>query len=158
MRLFFLLGILCTATGIACAGTASGWQSFGFDGNGFQKGIAGGAIQIRDGYLPVPAAAGAPREDQLPKGTGAIALFCYMQSAGGKLKPHASVIPMGGVAITLNGHSLTVAGRTDENGYLILALPAGSYDVRLYGFSKKVTVEIAKTALVAMRGGKRMVD
>jgi hypothetical protein len=66
--------------------------------------------------------------------------------------------PMAGIAITVHTKSLTIAGRTDANGYLILALPPGSYEVQLIGSTKKVTVEVAKTALVAMRGGKRMVD
>ncbi len=158
MRLFFLLGMLCGAPGLALAGAASGWQTLGFDGNLFQKGAAAGAIQVRDGYLPVPASAGAPREDQLPKGTGALAVLCFVQGAGGKLKPQPGVLPMAGVAVTLSGHALTVVGRTDADGYLILALPPGSYEARLLGFSKKLTVEMGKTALVAIRGGKRMGD
>jgi hypothetical protein len=159
MKLLFLLGVLCTATGLASAGTANGWQSFGFDGNAFQKGIAGGAIQVKDGYLPISTPGEAPRADQLPSGTGALAVLCYSQSSGGKLSSqHPPMAPMAGIAITVHTKSLTIAGRTDANGYLILALPPGSYEVQLIGSTKKVTVEVAKTALVAMRGGKRMVD
>ena len=158
MRMLFLLGIFLTASGLSVAGAASSWQTFGFDGKAFQKGAGGGAIQVRDGYLPVPAGATAPRGEPLPNGTGALALLCFLQSSGGKLKPQASISPMAGVAVTVTGNSQTRAGRTDASGYLILALPPGSYEVHLFGFSKKVSVEIGKTALVAMRGGKRMVD
>ncbi|HBG07626.1 MAG TPA: hypothetical protein DDY22_19230 [Geobacter sp.] len=158
MRLLLLLGIFFTATGFSCAGAASDWQSFGFDGNGFVKGAASAAIRVRDGYLPVPADALAPREDQLPEGTGAVALLCFQQRSGGKLKSQSAVAPMAGVAVTVTGNSLTLAARSDASGYLILALTPGSYDFRLFGLSKKVAVEHGKTALVAMRGGKRMVD
>jgi len=158
MRLLLLLGLLCTTTGMGFAGAASSWQSFGFDGSRFVKGAEPGAILIRDGYLPVPAAAKAPREDPLPADTGALAVFCFQQSSGGKLKPQAGFAPMPGVAVTLSGKSLTLAARSDASGYLILALPPGSYEMQLSGFSKKVTVEGRKTALAALRGGKRMVD
>ena len=158
MRLFFLLGMLCSAPVLAVAG-ASGWQLLGFDGNTFQKGAADGAIQVRDGYLPVPAAAGTPPDDKLPDGTGALALLCFLQSSGGKLAlPQPTVTPLAGVAVTLSAKALTVAGRTDASGYLILALPPGSYQAHLLGFSQKVSVQTGKTALVAIRGAKRMVD
>ena len=157
MRLIVLLGFLLTASGASLADAASDWQTLGFDGNGFLKGASAAAISVRDGYLPV-AGTGAPREDRLPGGTGALAVFCYLQSAGGRLQPQAAFAPIPAVAVTVAGKTLTVAGRTDTGGYLILALPSGSYEVRLLGFSRKVTVETGKTALVGIRGGKRMVD
>jgi len=158
MRLLFLLGVFLTASGLAGACAASSWQTLAFDGNVFAKGSGSGAIMVRDGYLPVPAGTAAPREDQLPEGTGAVAVFCYQQRSGGKLRPLGGLAPMAEVVITVNGTSLKLAARTDASGYLILALPPGSYDVGLFGLSKKVTVEGGKTALVALRGGKRMVD
>ena len=158
MRLLILLGILCTVPGSVLAGGGSGWQSFGFDGSAFQKGAPAAAIWVRDGYLPVAGGATAAQEDQLPSGAGAVAVLGFLQSAGGKLRSHPSVVPLAGVAVTLTGNALTITGRTDASGYLILALPAGNYDARLLGFSKKVTVESGKTALVAIKGGKRMVD
>jgi hypothetical protein len=158
MKLFILLGLFLATSGVSSADAATAWQTLGFDGTGFQKGAAGGAILVRDGYLPVPAGAGAPHEDQLPGGTGAVAVFCFVQSSGGKLRLQAGFLPMGAAVVSVTGKSLTVAGRTDASGYLILALPPGSYDVRLFGFLHKVTVETGKTALVAIRGGKRMGD
>ena len=158
MRLLFLLGIFLAASGLAGACAASSWQTLTFNGNAFVKGSGSGAIMVRDGYLPEPAGAAAPREDQLPEGTGAVAVFCYQQRSGGKLRPQGGSAPMAGVVVAVKGTSWKLAARTDASGYLILALPPGSYDLGLFGLSKKVTVESGKTALVAMRGGKRMVD
>ena len=158
MRLLLLLGLLCTTPVLGLAGAASDWQSFSFDGSGFIKGAGPGTVLVRDGYLPVPAGAHAQREDQLPEGTGALALFCFQQHSGGKLRPQSGFAPMPGVAVTLMGNSVTLAARSDASGYLILALPPGSYELRLFGLSKKVVVKGRKTALVALRGGKRMVD
>ena len=157
MRLLFLLGLFFIWSGLGCAGAASGWQPFDFDGSGFVSSSGGGSIQIRDGYLPIPAGTAA-REDELPNGTGAVALLCFQQSSGGRLRPHPSIAPMPGVAVTVTGKKITLAARADASGYLVLALPPGTYDFRLFGFSKKVKVETGKTALVAIRGGKRMVD
>lgn len=158
MRLLLLLGICLAVFGLSCAEAASGWQSFGYEGNRFVKDSGGSAILVRDGYLPVPADALAPREDRLPKGTGAIALLCFQQSSGGKLRPRPSIAPLAGMAVTISRNSLTLAARTDASGYLVLALPPGSYRLQLLGFSKRVDVKVGKTALVALRGGKRMVD
>ena len=158
MRLMILLGMFLTASGLSSALAASSWQSVGFDGSGFQQGAVAGAILVRDGYLPVAKGAGQLLEDPLPGGTGAVALYCYLQSSGGKLRRHAGFLPIVGCAVTVGGQALTLAARSDENGYLILALPPGSYDLHLFGITRKVTVELGKTALVAIRGGKRMVD
>lgn len=155
MRLLLLLCMIVMACGPSYAGPA--WQTFVFDGNNFASGDGSRAIMTRDGYLPVPASA-APREDQLPDGTGAVAVLCYQQRSGGKLRSHAAIVPLAGGAVTIRGKSLTVAGRCDESGYLILALPPGTYQLQFARFTKTVTVEKGKTSLVAFRGSKRMVD
>jgi hypothetical protein len=154
-----ILSFICAVSGFGVAEAATTWQTFGFDGSAFRKGVGEAVIQVRDGYLPF-AGSGGVRNDQLPPGTGAVAVLAFVQSAGGKLAPHSrpTVIAITDVAVTLAAKSFHVAGRTDANGYLIMALPPGSYDVRLLGFSQKVTVDGGKTALVAIRGGKRMVD
>ena len=136
------------------------WQMYSFNGKDFSKAEIPGtaAIALRDGYLPVVVTDDTPREDRLPKGTGSLALFCFIQSAGGKLKPQRGFIPMGGVVVEVVGKGLNLAGRTDSAGYIILALPPGDYEVRVSSFSRKVRVEKGKNVLVAIRGGKRMVD
>jgi hypothetical protein len=155
MRLLFLLGIFLSTTAFGAAG---GWHSFRFDGSGFAEGSGKGAILVRDGYLPVQAADGAPREDPLPAGTGAVALLCYQQVSGGKLQSQAGYRAIPGAALSVHGAAVTLAARVDAGGYLILALPAGSYEFKAFGFTKRVNVVQGKNALVSIRGGKRMVD
>jgi hypothetical protein len=158
MRLLLLLCVLFAGTGLCCAAQAGGWDSYLFDGAGFVKGSGSSAILTREGYLPVPAGGRAPAEEKLPAGTGAVAVLCFQQRSPGRLRMHPALAPLPGVAITLAGKHGSVVGRTDASGYLILALPSGNYEIRFLGFAQKVVVESGKTALVALRGGKRMVD
>ena len=136
------------------------WHVYSFNGKDFGEAEVPGtaAIALREGYLPAVASANAPREDRLPTATGGLALFCYIQSAGGKLKPQRGFIPMSGVVVEIAGKEFNLAARTDSAGYLILALPPGDYEVRIPNFSRKVRIEKGKNTLVAIRGGKRMVD
>lgn len=138
---------------------APGFRSFLFDGALFREARGPGAILVRDGMLPAAAEEGMAPEDPLPAGTGALALLCFRQSSGGKLKgSHAASRPMAGVAVSVQGTGFILAARTNAGGYLILALPAGSYRMKLAGFTKQVVIDAGKTVLVSLRGGKRMVD
>jgi len=158
MRLFIYAALLMVLLCVSPAWAGSpGAMSLLFDGTAFRESSAPGALLVRDGMLP-DSAGEAAREDPLPAGTGAVALLCYRQSAGGKLKSHGAVAPMAGVAVSVRGGGLVLAGRSDARGYLILALPPGSYQFKLFNFSKQVVVEPGKTALAFIRGGKRMVD
>jgi hypothetical protein len=160
MRL--LPGMLALLTVFCCSpfvrAEAPGFKSFLFDGASFKEAHGAGAILVRDGMLPALDEEGAVHEDPLPTGSGAVAVLCYRQSSGGKLKNHAAVQPMTGVAVSVRGTAFTLAARTGASGYLILALPAGSYRIQLMGFTKQIVIEAGKTALVPIRGGKRMVD
>lgn len=158
--LVFLSTLLEGALAVAAGEKPQLWHAYSFNGKDFGEAEVPGtaAIALREGYLPVVVTDNAPREDRLPKGTGSLALFCFIQSAGGKLKPQRGVIPMGGVVVEVVGKGLNLAARTDSAGYLILALPPGDYEVRMSSFSRKVRLEKGKNALVAIRGGKRMVD
>lgn len=157
-----LRGMLALLACLVCSGPVlagtEGVSSFQFDGSTFREGRAPGAILIKDGFLPLVAGEGGLREDPLPSGTGAVVLLCYRQVSGGKLGSHAGYAPMPAVAVVVSSASLALAARADANGYLILALPAGSYQLSLFGISKRVTIEKGKSALVSIRGGKRMVD
>lgn len=157
LRYLFALLILSLGFTPACAGI-SGFRSVLFDGTSFKESQGEGALLVRDGMLPVLAGEGAPHEDPLPAGTGGLAFFCYRQSSGGKLRKLPAVSPMAGVALTVRGNGSILATRTNSKGYAILALPAGTYQLQVFNFTKRVVVEPGKTALVAMRGGKRMVD
>lgn len=133
-----------------------------FDGRGF---VPGGAdsdvvILVRDGYLPVLRGEGesAP-EVALPAGMGAIAGICYIQTSGGKLAPHGGTAPAGGYRLEILGPDRQTRYTTaDRNGFFALPLPTGIYEVRGGGGPVQLMVTAGKTALVALRTGKRMVD
>jgi hypothetical protein len=156
--LLFVLSM--TPFGFASMTQAAG-NSYYFTGKEFLEGLSPGAVSVnvQDGYLPfVQAGEGIPRIAKLPEGTGGLALFCFVQSAGGKLKSGNGYLPISGAPVEIVGGGLKLAVRADENGYVVLALPPGQYEVRLPGFSRKVKLEKGRNALVAIRGGKRMVD
>ena len=156
----FLSITLSAAVLMANREKPSSWQIYSFNGKDFDEAEMPGtaAVALRDGYLPAVASGNTPREDRLPNGTGGLALFCYIQSAGGKLKPQRGFTPMSGVVVEIAGKEFNLAARTDSAGYLILALPPGDYEVRIPNFSRKVRIGKGKNTLVAIRGGKRMVD
>ena len=161
--LFLLLALVSgvTAMELSHPSTKTLWRPFHFDGSGFRPGTAAGmaTVLLRDGYLPFIQPNGEnPREEQLPEGTGALAGFCYLQAAGGKLQERSGHIPMAGLAVTLRGGAGQVAATTGAGGFFVIALPPGEYEVQAAGFARKVTVEKGKTSLIAIRGGKRMVD
>ena len=117
------------------------------------------SIFIQDGYLPfVQSGEEASRAARLPDGTGGLVLLCYVQSAGGKIKSSNSYLPIGGAPVEITGEMGRLAVRADQNGYVVLAIPSGLYEARLMGMSRKVKIEKGKNALLAIRGGKRMVD
>jgi hypothetical protein len=158
MRSLVLVGLLLCAAGLSCAGVTSTWQSVRFDDNGVAPATENGALQVRDGYLPRLADSKVQREDQLGEGMGALAIYCYQPQSGGKLKTQPRQAPLSGVAVIVTGGTQRFAARADAEGYLLLALPAGDYVVGISGITRNVRVESGKTASVALRSGKRMVD
>lgn len=142
---------------VLTAAASSSWQTVSFDGNDFTKGEGNGAIQVRDGYIPVPGTS-LQREDPLPEGTGAVAVFCFQGRSGGKLRRQGGGVPMAGVPVTFVAPSLTLAARSDASGYVVLALPPGNYEVRGAAALRRIIVERGRTAVAALRSGKRMVD
>ncbi len=139
---------------------AEGWRCWGFDGSEFRADLSSpaAAICLRDGYLPSAVTKGVPQNDRLPAGNGAVAGICYLQVAGGKEQRQISFQPIPGVALELLGGSVKVAVRSGTDGLFIVPLPAGSYEVKSLGTSRKVRVEAGKTSLIHIRGGKRMSD
>ena len=85
-------------------------------------------------------------------------VFCHIQSAGGKMQNHGGYIPLAGAAVEIRNGDRMMALRADANGYFVIALPAGEYELRLQGVRRKMRVETGKTTFVTVRTGKRMVD
>lgn len=143
------------------AGGTLPWQAYYFDGQEFRAGVAalGPSVYSKEGYLPVlKATDAAGREDKLPAGTGGVVLFSYLQCAGGKLQSHAGYVPLPGTAIEIRSGKWLMTIRSDGDGYAVLALPSGQYDIRVRGFGGKVQVEKDKTVFLPLRAGKRMID
>ena len=149
----------CNSCTFSAAGDA--WRSYTFSADGLREaqGPGGTLLKVRDGYLPILSSGGSiPGETPLPPGAGALAGVCYLQSSGGKLRDASGHLPLAGGVVEVAGGSGKFTARTDGGGYFLLALPAGEYTVRVTGMSFRVTVEKGRTSLVALRGGKRMVD
>lgn len=137
------------------------WEKYFFDGKEFREGLApsGATVYKREGYLPAILTGNQTiPEDKFPPGIGGLVIFCYIQTAGGKLQNHSGYVPVTGIAIEIINERRTAILRSDGDGYAIIALPAGSYDVRVKGVTRTVRFEQGKTAFMAIRAGKRMVD
>lgn len=159
---FSLLAVLtsCAAANGPLPADASS-RYFFFDGASFAEGRHEGvpSVMITDGYYPtvLPAKdSGRPR--RLPDGNGGVVGFCFIQVSGGKLAPAGGGVPLGGRDVTITGEGQKVTVRTDEKGFFVTALPAGTYEIEFSGLRKVVDVKKGKSTVVALRGGKRMVD
>ncbi|RII26623.1 MAG: hypothetical protein CXR31_09405 [Geobacter sp.] len=136
------------------------WRRFAFNGRDFQETSSPKklSIHLKNGYLPDIVPAGKfPREDTLPEGTGGVAGICYIETVGGKNK-RGDYTPLSGAVIELSKGDWRMAARADAQGYFVLALPPGEYELKLFGFSGRFRVERGKNALVAVRGGKRAAE
>ena len=157
----FLMAVVLLRPSYGEGSSMQSWKKYFFDGQEFREGAlsSGPSVYQRDGYLPmIQTGNDALREDKLPPGTGGVVVFCYRQSAGGKLQNHGGYIPLTGAAVEISNGDRIMALRTDADGYFVIALPAGEYELRLQGVRRKLRVETGKTAFVTVRTGKRMVD
>lgn len=159
-----VLGAVLLVLGCGCAVGGEGkslWRSSYFDGKEFREGSTPDSMRVlqREGYLPVVTAGEVPvSEDPLPKGMGGILIYSYIQSSGGKMQPHGGSLPLPGTAVELRGEGGMLLLRTDDEGYAVAGLPAGTYEVVVRGISRTLTVEKGATTLLPIRAGKRMVD
>jgi hypothetical protein len=95
----------------------------------------------------------------LPANKGALAGICYFQNSGGKLAGGSGYAPCPRTPITISsGNTVVTNVLSDENGYFVALLAAGSYMIGSGAFAAKATVENDTTVLVPLRAGKRMVD
>jgi len=164
----FLVLLLCTAsaaTALAAAKRpADPWIYYHFDGIGFKPGPSPDNkpfVAVRERVRPVLLVnQTAPLETiALPEGSGAISGICYIQSAGGKLDNNSGYdpCPRQPLLISSGGRQL-VTVQTDENGYFVVVLPAGTYAIGSGPFAAEIPVERGISSLVPLRAGKRMVD
>lgn len=140
------------------------WNYYHFDGIAFASGPATDGspfVAVREKMQPVVLTAQTSSIEQtvLPDGAGVIAGICYLQSSGGKLGPGSGFKPYPRVPLLISsGGKEFVTVQTDDHGYFVVVLPAGTYSVGSAPFTAKITVERGITTLVPLRAGKRMVD
>ncbi|MFZ4859248.1 MAG: hypothetical protein ACOYL3_22955 [Desulfuromonadaceae bacterium] len=163
--LVFLAGTLIS-TSLSAAGKRPSevWNYYHFDGSAFVPGPAvdGTAfVAVREKMQPVVLTVRMDDLEQtvLPDGSGVIAGICYLQSSGGKLGISSGFKPYPRVPLMISSAGKQfVTVQTDEHGYFVVVLPAGTYSVGSGPFTAEITVEQEITTLVPLRTGKRMVD
>lgn len=140
------------------------WIFYHFDGIGFKAGPSSdnsAFVAAREGVRPVVLLAETADIEsiELPKGSGAISGICYIQSSGGKLGGGSGYVPCPRVPLLISsGGKQLVTVQTDEHGYFVVVLAAGTYQVGNQPFTAEISVERGITTLVPLRAGKRMVD
>ena len=169
MKLMFVFCLILFTLGLTFSSEGGIFKNLGrsthpwqFNGQEFVPGAGDGGmvILVRDGYLPVLRTGDeSSPSTALPVGAGAIAGICYVQVAGGKLATRSGALPESGCPVEVSDPLRVVRHATaDQHGFFSLSLPAGTYEVHGAGSSIKLTVTEGRTALVALRTGKRMVD
>lgn len=162
-NVFYLL-VAFIPTIFSCAGRAGPkWIPYTFNGSDFsvtyEKNLP--VVWTRKGHFPVVSIhePDSAATDPLPKGTGAIAGICYIQSSGGKLSGQSQLIPYSDEQVSFrnvsDGSSVT---RTDKSGYFLDYLPKGDYVLFCRGVNKTFSIKEGETTFVPIRGGKRMAD
>jgi len=156
------LAAICLTASAAARRPAGQWAYFHFDGRSFSAGQPEKGtpfVAVRDGVLPQVLTRSVDSEAvQLPSGSGAVAGICYVSASGGKLKPGPGYLPVSGLQVRISsGGKVLATVLSDDHGYFVAELPAGSYRVSARE-SVEVKVEQGNTTLVPLRVGKRMVD
>ncbi|HEY5522953.1 MAG TPA: hypothetical protein VIK21_07145 [Desulfuromonadaceae bacterium] len=165
---FLLFFLLCAAVPVMVSAAGNRptdvWNYYHFDGIAFIPGppADGSAfVAVREKARPVVLSTPTSQIEQtaLPKGEGAIAGICYLQSSGGKLGSSSGFKPYPRVPLLIStGGKDFVTVQTDDYGYFVVVLPAGSYTVGSGQFTVEITVERGITTFAPLRAGKRMVD
>lgn len=158
--------LLCGAVPAAAAGKRplESWNYYHFNGSAFTAGPAtdGSAfIAVREKMRPVVVTTQLPQLEQtgLADSDGVIAGICYLQSSGGKLGGGSGIKPYPRIPLLISsGGKQFVTVQTDDHGYFVVILPAGTYTVGSGPFTAEISVERGITTLVPLRAGKRMVD
>lgn len=157
------LVVMCGAVSAFSQRPDTAWNYYHFDGSGFIAGRPADQspfLAVRDGVLPVVLTRMAKVEAvALPPDKGALAGICYIQRSGGKLAGGHAYTPCPRTPLTIFiGDTPVTTVQSDENGYFVVILPAGSYRIGGGVFAAEATAEKGTTVLVPLRAGKRMVD
>ncbi|MDD2541108.1 MAG: hypothetical protein PHH28_08685 [Desulfuromonadaceae bacterium] len=168
LLLYLLIAVIGTvlpaSASAASTPPAEVWRYYHFNGVAFIPGPAvdGSAfIAVREKVRPVVLTTQTSPLEQtaLPDGSGVIAGICYLQSSGGKLASGSGFSPYPRVPLLISTKGKEyVTVQTDDHGYFVVVLPAGTYSVGSGPFTAEITVERGITTLVPLRTGKRMVD
>ncbi len=143
---------------------ADSWNYYHFDGTAFKAGPATDTkpfIAVKEKSRPMVLLAQTPNINSidLPEGAGAISGICYVQNSGGKLGGNGGYTPCAKVPLEISsGGKQLVTVQTDENGYFVVVLAAGTYTIGSGPLAAEIPVERGITSLVPLRAGKRMVD
>lgn len=158
-----VLLFLLTPVIFSCSSNGASWTPYLFNGSGFYHSMdaPSKALWIRPGYFPY-SGQDSPQTSaniKLPKGTGAVAGICYLQTSGGKIANQNMITPLPDEQITmkLSGEGVFVT-RTDEQGYFTDALYPGDYEFYCRGVKVSGRIRPGETTLIPLRGGKRMAD
>lgn len=165
---FFIIALFSAMTvSTALAGTkrpADSWNYYHFDGAAFKAGPATDTkpfIAVKEKSRPMVLLAQTFNINfiDLSEGAGAISGICYVQNSGGKLGGNEGYAPCAKVPLEISsGGKQLVTVQTDENGYFVVVLAAGTYTIGSGPLAAEIPVERGITSLVPLRAGKRMVD
>jgi hypothetical protein len=160
---FLAVIVMCVAVSASSKRPVADWNYYHFDGRGFVAGQPAEGnpfLALSDRTVPVVLTRMIKIEAMaLPAGKGALAGICYLQSPGGKLAGGSGYSPYPGLPVAIfSGDSFVSSVVSDENGYFVALLPAGSYRIGSGAFKAEATLVNGTTTLVPLRAGKRMVD
>jgi hypothetical protein len=158
-----LAAMILLTTSCSLPAMSEKWVKYSFNGHQFQIGSGENSpfIWLRDGYTPRrddPREV-SPDNGKLPPKRGAVAGICFARVTGGKLTDTTGVIPLPEERITIsNSNSGTSYAKSDSAGFFVEVLLPGDYQLTCRGTGTGVRVKQGQTALVTIRGAKRMND
>jgi len=155
--------IMCVAVSAASRRQTTAWNHYHFDGHVFVAGPPADDspfLAVRDRTVPVVLTRAAQAEaTPLPSDKGALAGICYLRSSGGKLAGGRGYAPCPRTTITVSsGKTVVTSVLSDDHGYFVALLVAGSYRISNGIFEAEAIVEKGTTVIVPLLAGKRMVD
>jgi hypothetical protein len=155
--------VMCVAVSAASRRHVTAWNYYHFDGHAFVAGPSDDDrpfLAVRDRAVPVVLTRAAQAEaTPLPPDKGALAGICFLRSSGGKLAGGRSYTACPRTPITISsGKTVVTSVLSDQHGYFVALLVAGSYRISNGIFDTEAIVVKGATVIVPLLAGKRMVD